>query len=127
MTTSLDKYQRTDVDFSGSSSPLTLTTTIPPEILNHLHSTGQQSYIPLEPAVSNPSVANTTSADLTGALQRIQSLVNDVDSGVALRICIHELGSLDWGDKMTSYVSGLIVFPGVSLSFSEGKACSLNH
>jgi hypothetical protein len=76
---------------------LDLTSTIPKDLVDHLEKTGIQGYIPLEPP-SRGSKAPSAWGILAGVLARLQGVLDSWDDKVALRITIHELGSIDWGE-----------------------------
>lgn len=103
----MKKFQTTIRSGGGTSNgggstgrELNLMTPIPEELLDHLHKTGVQRYIDIDPfASSNNGSSSTTSIGwgvmkkVLGDLERMMESLGET----ALRVTIHELGSVDWG------------------------------
>ncbi|KAK4686176.1 elongator complex protein 4, partial [Tremellales sp. Uapishka_1] len=89
----MKKFQTT-VGSHGATGGLSLMKTIPRDILLHLETTDQQVYVPVS-SIDAEDVLQST-------LKRIAQMVELSDRKSAVRITINELGSLDWGDSMTS-------------------------
>nr|XP_019050531.1 elongator complex protein 4 [Kwoniella bestiolae CBS 10118]OCF29461.1 elongator complex protein 4 [Kwoniella bestiolae CBS 10118] len=92
----------------GNGSNLSLTNSIPQDVLQSIHKTGQQSYINLDD-LSDSSTTPSSSSNSAGnkvneAITKIYEKVDKADKKRAGRITIHELGGLEWGDEVTDNV-----------------------
>ncbi|WRT65830.1 uncharacterized protein IL334_002780 [Kwoniella shivajii] len=92
-----EKMAKFRTTVGGNGSNLSLMNPIPSDVLSSIHKTGQQSYIPLVPSSESSS---TPRSRTDNALQGIYEKVQKSDSKRAVRITIHELGGLDWGDNV---------------------------
>lgn len=73
-------------------------TPIPGDLLSHLEETGVQAYIPLEASsqTGSSSKASPGWTALSSALRDIAQALERHDDKAALRLTIHDLGSVDW-------------------------------
>ncbi|WWD16372.1 hypothetical protein CI109_100798 [Kwoniella shandongensis] len=97
----MGKYKTT---VGGNGSQLSLTTTIPPSVLSSIHTSGQQSYIPLDSSESEAESSSSSSSRRSNkfdtALKGIYEKLANADQRRATRLTIPELGGLDWGDDV---------------------------
>lgn len=70
-------------------------TPIPADFLSHLEQTGVQTYIPLES--SGSSSKSVGWSILANALRSIADVLAKHNDKTALRLTVHDLGSVDWG------------------------------
>ncbi|WVQ93640.1 hypothetical protein IAU59_000716 [Kwoniella sp. CBS 9459] len=101
-----EKMEKFKTTVGGNGSNLSLLNTIPPSVLSSVHSTSQQTYIPLTDSFSHASTSTSTSTSSTSgrfdnALRGIHDKVTKADQKRAMRLTVHELGSFDWGDEVT--------------------------
>ncbi|OCF36299.1 elongator complex protein 4 [Kwoniella heveanensis BCC8398] len=98
-----EKMEKFKTTVGGNGSNLSLLNTIPPSVLSSVHSTSQQSYIPLTTAsdASDQYQSAGPSARYDNALRGIYEKVSKADQKRAMRITVHELGSYDWGDEVS--------------------------
>jgi len=94
-----------------------LTTTLPSELLDHVEKTGIQRYLPIRQPLNSASGSKPLSSwgILSTVLERLKRLLDDHDDKTALRITIHDLGSIDWGEPSTT-VCLLLSTPQISRS-----------
>ncbi|WVF66015.1 hypothetical protein IAT40_000753 [Kwoniella sp. CBS 6097] len=106
-----EKMEKFKTTVGGNGSNLSLLSTIPPSVLSSVHSTSQQTYIPLATSSSlennvgssSSSSSSSSSARFDNALRGIYEKVSKADQKRAMRTTIHELGSYDWGDEVSEH------------------------
>lgn len=87
-------------------------TTIPGEIVKHVESTGQLAYIDLNADSKALEVGPSRQGSLTSAIEKLSRTSDRLEEGMATRVTVHELGSLDWGE-ITSHVRSLCLFTSI--------------
>ncbi|WWC96806.1 hypothetical protein V866_003681 [Kwoniella sp. B9012] len=97
-----EKMGKFKTTVGGNGSNLSLTNTIPHDVLQSIHKTGQQSYIGLDDDLTTDATIGTSSSSnrLSMAISRIHDKLDKSDPKRAGRITIHELGGLEWGDEI---------------------------
>ena len=95
---------------------LSLMTTIPGEILKHVESTGELAYIDLASDANSTEAGPSRHGSPIAALVKLSQALDRSEEGMATRVTVHDLGSLDWGE-ITSHVCR----PGLSSHHIRGS------
>jgi hypothetical protein len=103
---------------SSFSHALNLTTTLPSHIIHDAERSNRITYLTLPPATTSPSSSTGSSPftylggvlnNLRDELAKRNATDYDGDSKEeakgAVRVLVHDLGSLSWGESLTSQVS----------------------
>ncbi|KAK8861706.1 hypothetical protein IAR55_002529 [Kwoniella newhampshirensis] len=98
-----EKMGRYKTTVGGNGSQLSLTTPIPPSVLSSIHTSGQQSYIPLNIPESSGSSSTRPKgpSKFDVALKGIHDKLSGADQRRATRLTINDLGGMDWGDDVS--------------------------
>lgn len=85
------------------SSPLTLTSSIPSQLLSHLHESSQISYLDIDDRLPSPSA--TPLDPFHSSILQIQSQLASAPANTVTRLAVHSLGSVDWSSLPGGQVS----------------------
>ncbi|WVQ78667.1 hypothetical protein IAT38_000754 [Cryptococcus sp. DSM 104549] len=101
----MGKYKTT---VGGSGPQLSLMTPLPSETLDAIHTSRQMTYIPLDPPLASSSTSSPAASVLDAALKGVYDRIAAAKKGQAVRVTVHELGSLDWGEVSLAEVHRFI-------------------